>query len=206
MPSSGTTTGWSRSPAMPTEASIPAPIKGAVNDKLGYEDLASLRWTRSGPAGMFRPVAQPQRHLESLQHQLGALVRGGGSADDLFRVDLHDESGVDDCGPGRPYLKPATWRRLGADTLKSEGCSPLLPGTVVRPGVTAQRPSDGAAVGGSAYKNPVHRTQPYCSSTPRGLRCQSPAATPRTVPGLWGEPDGLILELWLCRNNQQSAS
>lgn len=158
------------------------------------------------PSRVFRPSAQPQRHLEGVQHQLGALVRGGGSADDHSQVDLHDESGVDDCGPGRPYLKPATWRRLGADTLKSEGCSPLLPGTVVRLGVTAQRPSDGAAVGGSAYKNPVHRTQPYCSSTPRGLRCQSPAATPRTVPGLWGEPDGLILEPWLCRNNQQSAS
>ena len=144
------------------------------------------------PSRVFRPVAQPQRHLEGVQHQLGGLVSGGGSADDRSRVDLHDESGVDDCGPGRPYLKPATWRRLGADTLKSEGCSPLLPGTVVRLGVTAQRPSDGAAVGGSAYKDPVHRTQPYCSSTPRGLRCQSPAATPRTVPGLWGEPDGLI--------------
>jgi hypothetical protein len=156
------------------------------------------------PGRVFRPAAQPQRHLEGVQHQLGALVRGG-SADDPSQVDLHDESGVDDCGPGRPYLKPATWWRLGADTLKSEGCSPLLPGTVVRLGVTAQRPSDGAAVGGSAHKNPVHRTQPCCSSTPRGLRCQSPAATPRTVPELWGEPDGLILELWLCRNNQQSA-
>jgi hypothetical protein len=30
------------------------------------------------------------------------------------------------------HLKPATWRRPGADTLKAEGCSPLLPGTVVR--------------------------------------------------------------------------
>ena len=138
------------------------------------------------PGRVFRPAASSQRHLGSLQHQLGALVRGGGSADDLFRVDLHDESRADDCGPGRPYPKPAAWRRLGADTLKSDGCGPLLPGTVVRLGVTAQRPSDGAAVGGSAYENPVHRTQPYRSSTPRGLRCQSPAATPPTVPGTMG--------------------
>ena len=191
---------------MPMEASIPAPLKGGGERQAGIRRSCITAVDPVWPSRVFRPVAHPQRHLEGVQHQLGALARGGGSADDLFRVDLHDESGADDCGPGRPYLKPATWRRLGADTLKSEGCSPLLPGTVVRLGVTAQRPSDGAAVGGSAYKNPVHRTQPYRSSTPPGLRCQSPAATPRTVPGLWGEPDGLILELWLCRNNQQSAS
>ena len=163
---------------MPMEASIPAPIKG------GGERQAGVRRSCIAAVDQLWP----------------------GSADDRPRVDLHDESCVDNCGPARPCLKPATWRRLGADTPKSEGCSPLLPGTVVRLGVTAQRPSDGAAIGGSAHRNPVHRTQPYCSSTPRGLRCQSPAATPRTVPGLWGEPDGLILELWLCRNNQQPAS
>ena len=185
MPSSGTTTGWSRSPTMPMEASIPAPLKGGGERQAGIRRSCITAVDPVWPSRVFRPVAQPQRHLESLQHQLGALVRGGGSADDLFRVDLHDESGVDGRGPGCPYLKPATWRRLGADTLKSDGCSPLLPGTVVRPGVTAQRPSDGAAVGGSAYKNPVHRTQPYRSSTPPGLRCQSPAATPRTVPRPW---------------------
>src|SRR5215467_8436384 len=149
---------------MPMEASIPAPIKGGGERQAGIRRSCIAAVDPVWPSRMFRPVAQPQRHLESLQHQLGALVRGG-SADDLFRVDLHDESGVDDCGPGRPYLKPATWRRLGADTLKSEGCSPLLPGTVVRLGVTAQLPSDGAAVGGSAYKDPVYRTQPCCSCT-----------------------------------------
>ena len=185
---------------MPMEASIPAPIKGGGERQTGIRRSCIAAVDQAWRDRAFRPVAQPQRHLEGVQHQLGGLVSGG-SAGDRSRVDLHDESGVDDCGPGRPYLKPATWRRLGADTLKSEGCSPLLPGTVVRLDVTAQRPSDGAAAGGSAYKNPVHRTQPYCSSTPRGLRCQSPAATPRTVPGQWGEPDGLILELWLCRNN-----
>ena len=93
------------------------------------------------PGRVFRPAAQPQRHLEGVQHQLGALVRGGGSADDLSRVDLHDESGVGDCGAGRPYLKPATWRRLGADTLKSDGCSPLLPGTVLRPALQRNGPA-----------------------------------------------------------------
>ena len=146
---------------MPMEASIPAPIKGGGERQAGIRRSCIAAVDPVWPSRVFRPVAQPQRHLEGVQHQLGALARGGGSADDLFRVDLHDESGADDCGPGRPYLKPATWRRLGADTLKSEGCSPLLPGTVVRLGVTAQRPSDGAAVGGSAYKNPVYRTQPY---------------------------------------------
>jgi hypothetical protein len=191
---------------MPMEASIPAPLNGGGDRQAGIRRSCIAAVDPIWPSRVFRPVVQPQRHLEGVQHQLGGLVSGGGSADDRSRVDLHDESGVDDCGPGRPYLKLATWRRLGADTLKSEGGSPLLPGTGVRLGVTAQRPSDGAAVGGSAYKNPAHRTQPYCSSTPRGLRCQSPAATPRTVPGPWGEPDGLILELWLCRNNQQSAS
>jgi hypothetical protein len=34
------------------------------------------------PGWVFRPVAQPQRHLEGVQHQLGALVSGGGLADD----------------------------------------------------------------------------------------------------------------------------
>ena len=33
------------------------------------------------PGRVFRPAAQPQRHLEGVQHQLGGLVRGGGSAD-----------------------------------------------------------------------------------------------------------------------------
>jgi len=169
---------------MPMEASDPRPNQGGGErqDGAGRSCVAAVDQAWRGR--VFRPAAQSQRHLENLHHQFGALVRGGGSADDLFRVDLHDESGVDDCGPSRPYLKPATWRRLGADTLKSEGCSPLSPSTVARLDVTAQRPSDGAAVGGSAYKNPVHRTQPYRSSTPRGLRCQSPAATPRTRPGL----------------------
>ena len=191
---------------MPMEASDSRPNQGGGERQAGIRRSCIAAVDQVRPSRVLRPAAQPQHHLESLQHQLGALVSGGSSADDLFRVDLHDESGIDDRGPGRPYLKPATWRRLGADTPKSEGCSPLSPGTVVPPGVTAQRPSDGAAAGGSANKNPVYRTQPYRSSTPRGLRCQSPAATPRTVPVLWGEPDGLILELWLCRNNQQSVS
>jgi hypothetical protein len=42
---------------MPMEASIPAPIKGAVNDKLVYDDLASPQWTNSGPA---QPTTAPE--------------------------------------------------------------------------------------------------------------------------------------------------
>jgi hypothetical protein len=136
---------------MPMEASIPAPTKGGGERQAGIRRSCIAAVDPVWPGRVFRPAAQPQRHLESLQHQLGALVRGGGSADDHSQVDLHDESGVDDCGPGRPYLKPPTWQRLGADALKSGGCGPLLPSTVVRLGVTAQRPSDGAPVGGSAY-------------------------------------------------------
>ena len=41
------------------EASIPAPIKGAVNDELGYEDLASLA-ERQGPARSWLDLNDPR--------------------------------------------------------------------------------------------------------------------------------------------------
>ena len=57
---------------MPMEASILAPIKGAVNDKLGYEDLASLQWTRSGPAGC---SARSRSHSAIWRASSTSLVR-----------------------------------------------------------------------------------------------------------------------------------
>jgi hypothetical protein len=129
---------------MPMEASIPVLIRG------GERQAGALRSCvaavdQAWPGRVLRPAAQPQRSLEGVQHQLGAVVSGGGSAGDGPRVDLRDESGVDDSGPGRPGLKPAIRRQLGADTVNPEpsgqtACA-LLPGTVVRLGDTAQRPT-----------------------------------------------------------------
>jgi hypothetical protein len=174
------------------EASIPALIKG------GERQAGALRSCvaavgQAWPGRVFRPATQPQRSLEGVRHQLGAVMSGGGSAGDGLRVDLRDESGVDDSRPGRAGLKPAIRRQLGADTVNPEpsgqtACALARHGHA--PGRHGATSNNGAAVGSSAYNDPAYHTQPYCPSTPRGSRCQSSAAAPGcslvVIPALTG--------------------
>lgn len=102
MPASGTTTGWSRVPDRADGG-----VDSGLNQGGGERQAGVLRSCvaavgQAWPGRVFHPVAQPQRQLEGIQHEHGALLNGGGSADDGPRIDLHDGHGLDDCGSARP--------------------------------------------------------------------------------------------------------
>jgi hypothetical protein len=88
------------SPTVPTEASMPASRRWAVNAKLVYRDPASV-WCTIPPCRGPGPVPPPQRHVQGIRDQLGPLVRGGRPADDGTRVNLHHEDDIYQPGPGR---------------------------------------------------------------------------------------------------------
>lgn len=66
------------------------------------------------PGRVFRLVAQPQRHPEGDQLDLGALVGCDGSAGDAREQMSTAKAAYTTAGQVAPCLKPATWRQLGA--------------------------------------------------------------------------------------------
>lgn len=192
---------------MPMKASISRPRSQ------GGERQAGIRRTCAAadqpwPGRLYRPVAQPPHHLEGVQHQLGAPVSGGGPADGP-RADLHNGSGADDCGPTPSRLKPATRRRLGAESRahRPDGRCPLLHGIVARPGALQR---NGPAM---AQRLAVAPTRILCTvrSHTAPLRPGDGDVNLRlprleACPDHGGEPAGLVLGLRIWRHDQQSGN
>jgi hypothetical protein len=91
------------------------------------------------------PVASPQRHVQCVQHQAGALGGGGGPADDGAGEDVHDECDVDDAGPGGHVGEvghPATVRRNRGEVPLQQVIGPFV-------AVVADGGGDLAAAAGS---------------------------------------------------------
>jgi hypothetical protein len=159
---------WSRVPDSADGGADPRRLyQGGGERQAGARRSCVAAVGQTWPGRVFRLVSPPQCHLQDVQHHLGALVSGGGSAGDGPRADLHDGYGADNCGPARPCLNPAIRRRLGADTVRSRTSRSDGRCTLAQHGhgpgryrATDQRWRSGWQE--AAHQKLVYRTQPYC--------------------------------------------